>query len=469
MMGDRHRWRHWTLWGAALVGGTAVATALIGLPGPPSSVRTRLGATAGPQPNDQPAGTLPSSVPAPVMTVTMPPPSLSTTTSVTIPVEVPSATIPETTVCSTAGWSQVNSGAEAPPGTGWTWLNAVGAISPIDAWAVGGRSGQSNRTLAVHWNGVLWSVVPTPDPGSAQELTAVAARASDDVWAVGYQELHGDPDQPLIEHWNGRLWSVTPSPQVGPQTRLEGVTAISATDAWAVGQQENGVTASGGPGPSSSSGPSSGGQGGTSSGSFTVIEHWDGRSWSLVPTPSLPTPEHLAGVAGDAPDDVWAVGGDGNGAMAEHWDGRSWTVMHAGTGQLAAVAVLSGSSVWAVGSLGTQTLVEHWNGHYWSTVPSPSPAGYSSSALLGVTAVSPIDAWAVGEAYGGASGNDTLVERWAGTRWSVVPSPSPDADDLLHGVSADGAADVWAVGVAGWAPGAVEPSPGALAEHFCKP
>lgn len=222
MMGDRHRWRHWTLWGAALVGGTAVATALIGLPGPPSSVRTRLGATAGPQPNDQPAGTLPSSVPAPVMTVTMPPPSLSTTTSVTIPVEVPSATIPETTVCSTAGWSQVNSGAEAPPGTGWTWLNAVGAISPIDAWAVGGRSGQSNRTLAVHWNGVLWSVVPTPDPGSAQELTAVAARASDDVWAVGYQELHGDPDQPLIEHWNGRLWSVTPSPQVGPQTRLEG-------------------------------------------------------------------------------------------------------------------------------------------------------------------------------------------------------------------------------------------------------
>ena len=67
----------------------------------------------------------------------------------------------------------------------------MAAIAPNDFWAVG-RSGKF--TLAEHWDGANWCVVPSangnPNPGSnlvvANELYAVATVSSTNVWAVGY-------------------------------------------------------------------------------------------------------------------------------------------------------------------------------------------------------------------------------------------------------------------------------------------
>src|SRR5262245_53912740 len=86
--------------------------------------------------------------------------------------------------------------------------------------------------------------------------------------------------------------------------------------------------------------------------------HFDGTSWSVIPTPTLAaSPSQFSGVAAVARDDVWAVG--------------SQTV--------------SGTS---------NTLIEHWDGTSWSVVPSPTPSGGGS--LLAVTAISATDVWAVG-------------------------------------------------------------------------
>ena len=68
---------------------------------------------------------------------------------------------------------------------------------------------------------------------------------------------------------------------------------------------------------------------GTGTGPFqTLAEHFDGTGWSAVPTPPLNA--QLAGVAGAASTDVWAVGGPVSGqpgnALIEHWDGTSWSV-----------------------------------------------------------------------------------------------------------------------------------------------
>ena len=66
-------------------------------------------------------------------------------------------------------------------------LLAAAAIAHNDIWAVGvvrDISGTAS-TLAEHFDGTSWSVVPTPvvnDP-----LVAVAGSASNDVWAVGSQ------------------------------------------------------------------------------------------------------------------------------------------------------------------------------------------------------------------------------------------------------------------------------------------
>jgi hypothetical protein len=100
----------------------------------------------------------------------------------------------------------------------------------------------------------------------------------------------------------------------------------------------------------------------------TLIEHWDGASWSLVPSPSPTgaTNSYLAGVHGDAANDVWAVG------YANY------------------PASTPGVTV-------AQTLIEHWNGTAWSIVPSPNFSTTLADQLTSVTTIANNNAWAVGK------------------------------------------------------------------------
>ena len=106
---------------------------------------------------------------------------------------------------------------------------------------------------------------------------------------------------------------------------------------------------------------------------------------------------------------------------------------------------------WAVGNFTTasgseQTLIEHWNGTSWSVVASPNPG---AGGLNGVAIVSATDSWAVGDFFNTtSSATQTLIEQWNGTSWSVVASPSPSATtNLLEAAAADpSSGQAWAVG-----------------------
>ena len=104
-------------------------------------------------------------------------------------------------------------------------LSGAAVIGSADMWAVGdigtgtgcnpfqtvgGGSGPV-QTLAEHFNGTGWSVVPTPALNAA--LSGVAGAADNDVWAVGDQ-AQGSSFNTLIEHWDGTSWAVTPSPKL---------------------------------------------------------------------------------------------------------------------------------------------------------------------------------------------------------------------------------------------------------------
>ncbi len=86
-------------------------------------------------------------------------------------------------------------------------FNSVGGISSHDVWAVGTIRHGFQKTLAAHWNGSAWTVVPTPNPGPKHNtLSDVSALGTNDVWAVGTV----DNDQRrtgLIEHWDGSHWT----------------------------------------------------------------------------------------------------------------------------------------------------------------------------------------------------------------------------------------------------------------------
>lgn len=99
-----------------------------------------------------------------------------------------------------------------------------------------------------------------------------------------------------------------------------------------------------------------------------------------------------------------------NQSIVEHWDGTSWSVVPnehpGGFHELTGIAAVSSADVWAVGSGTTQPLIEHWNGTSWSIVPSPAVSG----RLTALAVFSASDVWAVGYATGGV----TLIENWDG-------------------------------------------------------
>jgi hypothetical protein len=115
---------------------------------------------------------------------------------------------------------------------------------------------------------------------------------------------------------------------------------------------------------------------------------------------------------------------------------------------LNAVAAVSANDVWAVGdySNGTidQTLLEHWDGSTWSVAPSPN-VGTHNNDLYGIAAAPASSGawWAVGAYIDDAGTHQTLILGPGG----VMPSPNVGThDNGLNGVAAVSANDVWVVG-----------------------
>ena len=84
----------------------------------------------------------------------------------------------------------------------------------------------------------------------------------------------------------------------------------------------------------------------------------------------------------------------------------------------------------------------------WKIVPTPNPAGSIDAKFEAVSCTSPTNCFAVGEYATSTSGNLTLVERWNGTKWSIVASPNPvnSTDDRLSSVSCTSTTSCFAVG-----------------------
>jgi hypothetical protein len=117
-------------------------------------------------------------------------------------------------------WTQSNS-PSLPPGTSGE-ITALTAISPGNAWAVGGTStAAGTQTLTEHWNGTSWTIVPAINPGSDSDVTAVDATSASNAWAVG-QAGEGLDARSLIEHWNRHLLDQVAQPEPGSERRVPG-------------------------------------------------------------------------------------------------------------------------------------------------------------------------------------------------------------------------------------------------------
>jgi hypothetical protein len=251
---------------------------------------------------------------------------------------------------------------------------------------------------------------------------------------VGQYEAPDSLQRTLIEHWNGSKWTQVSSPNSSQRfNALTAVAAVSTSDVWAVGFGIN-----------------------KSNKSEQLIEHWDGKNWTITPNPTISQDSSaLNGVAAISAHDAWAVGG----SLIEQWDGASWKVVSnpgvSLNGFLNAIAAISSKDVWAVGS-GNGALIEHWDGASWKIVPGVVPSeGYPpNQPLTGVAASAANDVWAVGTGVGNSGGGcgadfGAVIEHWDGARWSSVPFANPPGATYgpsFTTVTAVSANDAWVVG-----------------------
>jgi len=118
---------------------------------------------------------------------------------------------------------------------------------------------------------------------------------------------------------------------------------------------------------------------------------------------------------------------------------------------LNAVACTSDTNCTAVGMrvVGNynRTLVKRWNGASWAVVPTPDPPGKVDAGLNDISCTSATYCIAVGE-FSTKAWARTLVEYWNGSKWSIMASPNPPGQTFatLADVSCTAGAGCIAVG-----------------------
>lgn len=203
--------------------------------------------------------------------------------------------------------------APSPSFPNYATLIEAADVSRNDVWAVGFFKATNNKmhSLAEHWNGTSWTRVPTPVVPSADNfLFDVAVESPNSIWAVGYTVDSSGHSHALTEHWNGSAWSIVPSANGRADTILNGVAAPSPNDVWATGTfaTSDGVI-------------------------HTLAEHWNGTSWAIVATPDVNNiANFLSYLSSSGPSDVWSVGAYATSdnlvhTLVEHFNGTSWSIV----------------------------------------------------------------------------------------------------------------------------------------------
>ncbi len=208
-------------------------------------------------------------------------------------------------------WSVMTS--PNPTGSTFAALNDVSCPTVTRCVAVGYQSNNAEaKTLVEHWNGTRWSTGASPNPtGSfSTVLNGVSCPNPNHCVAVGYF-LPSPAAQPLVESWNGTSWQIIASPKrTGARfSLLSGVSCPGATNCFAVGFDSN-------------------------SGYQTLVEHWNGTTWSVMTSPNHPGSYStvLSGVSCPSTTSCFAVGNytvssPTTKTLVEHWNGTSWTIV----------------------------------------------------------------------------------------------------------------------------------------------
>lgn len=326
-----------------------------------------------------------------------------------------------------------------------TWPKLAGGLPPLllavvllGATAAPAAADASTARHAVAASTATWSRRTVPEPAGAFDgkLDGVACVSATDCYAVGWGSATGSVPGTLVEHLSGTTWAPEASPNptaasdVAPQ--LNAVTCRTSLSCTAVGTDYT-----------------------LSNTSNTLVESFDGTSWSDVASPDVAgaTDSILAAVACSSKLFCMAVGSTVTDSpdvatLAERWNGTTWSIVASpsvsGALQtfLTSVACPSRRDCIAVGyalsTTSTQAIVETWNGASWTLGTPAEPAGSADNELSGIACPSATVCVAVGRTYATEDSQAAaLAEQWSPSGWVLATTQAvPDVlGDFLVSVS----------------------------------
>jgi hypothetical protein len=336
--------------------------------------------------------------------------------------------------------------AQATSGTGWqvaatiaphneeVQLNAVTAIAPGDAWAVG-VTGTSTGSIVEHWNGTGWNQVAVPARIMAKMslLVSVAATSDRNVWAFGYDGRY--------LRFNGSSWTTGRVPTFaggGSGLTISAGLAVGARGAWVFGFDS------------------------TPSRNITYAARFNGSKWQAVSLPSLPGQSANIDASAVSAGDIWAVvqGGPGQLTAANvllHWNGRRWlaATLPSFLGRkvnLTSVLALPGGGVWMAGGIPggaghVQGLTALWNGHTWTVDKLAADPSTSQDEIGELVADGGGGVWAMGFTPRSCAG--PMWHYSVGT-WTDTGLAGCSVGAYVHGsqglANVPGTTSVWGVG-----------------------
>ncbi|MEX1366164.1 MAG: hypothetical protein AB1Z98_23770 [Nannocystaceae bacterium] len=289
-------------------------------------------------------------------------------------------------------------GPGAPPSLGSSSDGAASvstAATAVDSTASSESTADSTGPAPMGW-------MPSLDVGEdVGAFFSVWGPSPDLVYAAASQPLDGGLSRGALYRWDGTDWSAQPLPPDTP-----GLNWV-----YGVGERRFLVGELG----------------------VILVRDGDEGEWTRYDCETILP---LWGVWGIAPDDVWAVGGDGfnRDPIACHFDGESWTpqVLPEPSFETHALFKVWGTASDDVWSVGDEGLLMHWQGEAagWVEVPSGT-----DSDLISLWGTGPDEIVAVG------GRTQAVVARFDGRAWSVRDEPELLG---LNGVwvAADGTATV---------------------------
>lgn len=239
----------------------------------------------------------------------------------------------------------------------------------------------------------------------------VDALAPSDVWAIGSRFTETE-QHAFVAHWNGKGWKGSPIRQRGG---LEAVWAASANDVWAVGSDGRDTP---------------------------LIVHWDGSTWTRVPS-GVRSFGRLSGVVGTSANDVWAAGTRftrPRELLLLHWDGMSWTsvaVPKRPEASFYSLALDPTGGLYLAGDRDSEGAAWHYDSSGLRLLPPVKLGRDSVEALWDIVSFGDGGLWAIGGL------GDSIVFRYDGHAWR---SETIAPEDALYAIAGTARTDIWAVG-----------------------